>query len=158
MLTTEKILEQLIPFLPAESCELGTPGTGDPWLQVKPDRIHETCSLLKDREEFSFDLLILISGVDWKDRLTVAYHLRSLRHGHTLVLKADLSRANPRIRSTSDVWPAANWHEREAYDMFGILFDEHPEMRRILLPLDWEGYPLRKDYEQPKEYHGVDNE
>ena len=88
----------------------------------------------------------MLAGVDYKDRIEVVYVLYSMTHKHRYTLKCRLPRENPRISTVESVWSVANWHEREAYDMFGIVFEGHSDLRRILCPDDWEGYPLRKDY------------
>jgi len=95
--------------------------------------------------------------VDRLDRFEVVYHLASLSHGHRIVLKAIVPRDDPHIASVAAIYPTANWHERETYDLMGIVFDGHPDLRRILLPDDWEGHPLRKDYVFPESYHGISN-
>jgi NADH-quinone oxidoreductase subunit C len=85
----------------------------------------------------------------------VVYHLASVVHNHKIVLKAICTKENPHVQSVADVWGTANWHEREAFDLIGIVFDGHPDLRRILLPYDWEGHPLRKDYKVPEFYNGM---
>ncbi len=84
-------------------------------------------------------------------------HLFSYAQRATLALRTRLPRAEPRVPSLVSVWPAAGWHEREQYDLLGVIFEEHPDLRRILMPDDWEGHPLRKDYVKPDRYHGIDN-
>jgi NADH-quinone oxidoreductase subunit C len=97
-----------------------------------------------------------LSGVDYaKDVLGVVYHLCSMTKRHKITLKADVPAADPRLPSVVSVWPSAGWHEREAYDMFGILFTGHPDLRRILLPEDYPGHPLRKDFKVPEFYQGM---
>ena len=91
------------------------------------------------------------------ERLESVYHFLSYQHDHEAVIKIKLDRENPRVASVMDLWPAADWHEREAYDLVGIVYEGHQDLRRILLPDDWEGHPLRKDYKQPEEYHGISN-
>ncbi len=126
-----------------------------PYVVVKKESLKEIAEYLKE-EELAFDYLMCLSGVDWKEYLEVVYHLYSFRHRHKIVIKVKLEKENPRIASVSSIWKTANWHEREAYDLFGIIFENHPDLRRILLPEDWEGHPLRKDYVFPKEYKGID--
>jgi NADH-quinone oxidoreductase subunit C len=103
------------------------------------------------------DWLQSLSGVDYvaDDTVCCVYDLWSFDHRHSLAVKVYAPRENPHIPSVTDLWPAADWQEREAFDMFGILFDGHPDLRRILLAEDWEGHPLRKDYQFPREYHGI---
>jgi NADH-quinone oxidoreductase subunit C len=89
--------------------------------------------------------------------IEVVYHLLSYRHRHAFVLKVEAARAAPVIPTVEVVWKAANWHEREVYDLFGVDFPGHPDLRRILLPDDWVGHPLRKDYQEAGGYHGISN-
>jgi NADH-quinone oxidoreductase subunit C len=99
-----------------------------------------------------------LSGVDEiKDGLlSVYYHLESTKLKHKITLKVSTDRNNPEVPSVIEVWKGADWHEREAYDMFGIIFLNHPDLRRILMPYDWDaGFPLRKDYENPEFYQGM---
>jgi NADH/F420H2 dehydrogenase subunit C len=96
----------------------------------------------------SFDYPMCQTGVDWPERkiLTSTYHLYSMQHGHKLVVKCELDREKPSIPTVSDLWAGCDWFERETYDMFGIVFEKHPDLRRIMLTDDWVGFPLRKDY------------
>jgi NADH-quinone oxidoreductase subunit D len=94
-------------------------------------------------------------NVQNKGQIEVVYHLCSYTHGHTLVIKTYLDRDAPNVQSVQDIWPIANWHERETYDLVGVNFEGHPDLRRIMLPEDWVGHPLRKDYQRPSVYHGV---
>jgi NADH-quinone oxidoreductase subunit C len=116
-------------------------------LIVDPARIVDLCRHLKDSEQY-----VRLSGITAVDmlpsepRFEVIYHLHSLERNQRLRLKCRVSGANPEIDSATGVWRAANWYEREVYDMFGITFRNHPNLTRILMPIDWEGYPLRKDY------------
>jgi NADH-quinone oxidoreductase subunit C len=129
----------------------------DPQIAIAPEQVVEIGRFLRDDPEMDFKSLMCLSGVDYGDRLAVAYHLHSMRHRHRICIKVDLPRdlGAARLPSVVSVWPAANWHEREAYDLFGIVFEGHPDLRRILLPDDWAGHPLRKDYEFPREWHGI---
>ena len=127
-----------------------------PYIRLSTDHLIERCEYLKNDPELAFDFLMCLSGVDWKDSLEVVYHLYSFTRNHKLVIKVKVDRDNPKIPSVSSIWRTADWHEREAYDLFGIIFEGHPDLRRILLPEDWEGYPLRKDYVPQKKYKGFD--
>ena len=131
------------------------PQAGDPFITVAAPRVPEVFRLLRDDPDLSFDFLRLLTAVDWGDRFGVVYHLYSYTHHHEVTLHIDLSKEDPRVASSAAVWATADWLEREAYDMMGIVFEGHPSLRRILLPLDWEGHPLRKDYKEPAEYHGI---
>jgi len=126
-----------------------------PWSVVDPSKILEICRFMHDDERLKMDHLELLAGVDFKDRIEVVYVLNSLTHNHRHTLKCRLPRENPTIRTVESVWKVANWHEREAYDMFGIVFEGHSDPRRILCPDDWEGFPLRKDYKFPKSYRDM---
>ncbi len=117
-------------------------------VRVVKDRIVEVCFFLRDTPELEFDFLTDVTAVDWPHRpkrFDVVYHLYSMTRNHRLRLKASVGEGET-IPSVTPVWKGANWLERETYDMFGIVFAGHPDLRRILLPEDWQGYPLRKDY------------
>ncbi len=105
-----------------------------------------------------FDMLSCITGVDngpEANTMEVVYNLYSIPFNLQLMVKVELPRENPETDTVSDIWKTADWHEREAYDLFGIKFNGHPDLRRILLPADWEGHPLRKDYEHEEYYRGI---
>jgi NADH-quinone oxidoreductase subunit C len=142
------------------------------YIEVGAEWIAEVCKFLKEKEGFEFDSLVNLSGVDDSNGLkttdangyliiaggtfSVYYHLESTKIRHKLLLKIAMPRENPVTESVTAVWAHANWHEREAYDMFGIVFNNHPNLIRILMPYDWEaGYPLRKDYKDPEFYKGM---
>ena len=101
------------------------------------------------------DCLSNESGVDYKDRIEVVYHLFSYSKRHTAVLKVKLPRDNPSVETLEGVWKSANWMEREIFDLIGVNFEGHSDMRRILMPEDWIGHPQRKDFVEPAEYHGI---
>jgi len=97
-----------------------------------------------------------LSGLEMLEQYFVVYHLYSMKYGHKITLRCgDLKNNEVIVPSVSSVWPTAEWHEREAYDFFGIRFSDHPDHRRILCPDDWEGYPLRKDYVPPDRWHNI---
>jgi len=111
--------------------------------------IRETCALLRDNPDFPFNYLSDVTCVDWspsEPRFEVIYHLLSIPKKERVRLKVRLEGASPVIESVTSVWPGANYFEREVFDLFGIRFTGHPYLRRLLMPEDWEGYPLRKDY------------
>lgn len=129
----------------------------DPWFQVAPWEIETICEYLRTEPDLAFDYLECITGVDYPDdkRIVVVYHIYSYSAKHRVVLKAYLDREDPAMPTLVNVWSSANWQERECFDLLGVLFEGHPDLRRLLLPDDWEGYPLRKDYEEKEEYHGI---
>ena len=145
MLAPERIEQLLLSQFPEaveESREISEVST----LTVKANEIVYICAFLKEDAELRFDYLMSLSAVDWPDRFDVVYHLYSIAHRHYVTLKVKVDKQKPLVPSVTSVWKAANWQEREVYDMFGIEFDGHPDLRRILLEPDWEGFPLRKDY------------
>jgi len=117
-----------------------------PTLAVPREEIVEVCRWLRDNPEFDMAMLDFVSAVDRVDRFEVVYHLVSLTRHHVLTLKVPVPRDDPRVASVVEVWSGADWHEREAYDLFGLTFDGHPDLRRIMMSDDWKGHPLRKDY------------
>jgi len=147
----------------------------DPWIEVTAAGLREVSAYLRDEADLRFDMLNCITVVDYcepdpakaakagfEPHLEVVYHLWSVPHKVTLVLKVMLPRWKndtpgelPEVPTVADLWPTADWHERETYDLSGVRFVGHPSLRRILCPEDWVGHPLRKDYEMPLEYHGV---
>ncbi len=141
-MTAEEILEQLKGQFGDALTETEVKGV-ELRLTTTADRGRELCRRLR---ELDFEYLNCLSGVDWLTHLEVVYDLSSLRHPNKAHVRLKVNRANPVVPTVSDLWPAANWHERECYDLFGIRFEGHPDHRRILLPEDWVGYPLRKDY------------
>jgi NADH-quinone oxidoreductase subunit C len=122
---------------------------------VDPAAIVEIGTFLRGDERLLMDHLELLGGVDYKDRIEVVYVVNSMKHNHRYTLKCRLPRENPSIHTVESLWAAANWHERETYDMFGVVFEGHSDPRRILCPDDWEGYPLRKDYKFPTSYRDM---
>jgi NADH-quinone oxidoreductase subunit C len=135
--------------------ELQGEGFSPAFVVVAPAAVKEVSRFLKEDPRLSFDVLMCLSGVDYKEKFAVAYHLHSLKNRHVIGVKAFLPRETPSLPTVDDVWPAANFQEREAFDLFGIAFTGSKDLRRILLPEDWEGHPLRKDYKYPDFYHGI---
>ena len=147
----------------------------DPWIEVAAAGLLDVCRYLRDEADLAFDYLNSICVVDYLETdpkkaakageppyLAVVYHLSSIRHKTTCVVKVRLPRWKddlpgqlPEVPSVAALWRAADWQEREAYDLSGVLFVGHQNLRRILCPEDWVGHPLRKDYEMPLEYHGI---
>ena len=134
-----------------------------PRLRIATERIADVCQFLHENEQTYFDLLECLSAVDngpGTGTMEVFYHLYSIPYEHALALRIvfprnDASGNLPEVPTVSHVWRTADWHEREAYDLLGIRFAAHPDLRRILLPADWEGHPLRKDYTEQDRYHGI---
>jgi NADH-quinone oxidoreductase subunit C len=146
-----------------------------PYLAVRPDELVPLCQFLRNDERLFFDLLACITAIDngpsrsagavdspEKATMEVIYNLTSIPYGHDLMLKLTVARQNPadpdglpNVPSLAGVWRTADWHEREAFDLVGIRFVGHPDLRRILLPTDWPGHPLRTDYQEPDQYHGI---
>jgi NADH/F420H2 dehydrogenase subunit C len=117
------------------------------YLAVPADQLVELCRYLRFDPPLSFDFLSFVTSVDWKTHFEVVYYLSSTLHQHKLILKVKLEDRNqPAVPTISTVWSTADWQEREVFDMMGIRFPGHYNLRRILLPDDWEGYPLRKEY------------
>lgn len=147
----------------------------DPWIEVAPEVVAEVCQFLKTDSVLELNYCNSITAIDYFDadpkkqaklgeepHICVVYHLSSITKKHTMVLKTRLPRwaddepgKLPVVPSVAGVWRTADWHEREVYDLSGVHFEGHPDLRRILCPEDWVGYPLRKDYEMPLEYHGI---
>jgi NADH-quinone oxidoreductase subunit C len=123
---------------------------GEITVVVKAEVIVPLMMFLRSEPPFDFNFLSDVSGLDLGEfatpRFAVAYHLYSIKHNHRLRIKVFLDEENPQVETISEVWRSANWMEREIYDMFGIDFINHPDLRRILMPADYEGHPLRKDF------------
>ncbi len=114
---------------------------------VQPAQLHQLMSQLKSNSDTKFDYLFCLSGVDWGTELGVVYHLESTTHRHIVVVKVKTEdRENPIFDTVSDIWLTAEFHEREAFDFFGIKFNNHPNLKRLFLTEEWDGFPLRKDY------------
>ncbi len=122
---------------------------GEKTLIVKPEALVEICRSLRDDPVLKFNFLSDIAAVDHlprEPRFEVSYHLLSIPEGHRLRVKVQLPSQDPRVPSVTSVWSGANWLEREVYDLMGIIFEGHPDLRRIMMPEDWEGHPHRRDY------------
>ena len=134
---------------------LETGGKPDPFAVIDSGAIDEVCRFLRDDPETALDCLSNETGVDYNDRIEVVYHLFSYKYHHGCVLKVKLPRDNAVVVTVESIWNAANWMEREIFDLLGVTFVGHSDMRRILMPEDWPGHPLRKDFVEPQEYHGI---
>ena len=138
-----KIAELFPSAVPDESSE---------WLiiNIAPGDLLAVAEILRNKIELSFDYLFCLTCVDWKTHLTMVYHLESTTYRHQLVVKAQLDRNKPEIETISHIWRTAEFNEREAYEMFGVNFLNHPDLRLLILPDGWEGRnPMRKDFEDP---------
>jgi NADH-quinone oxidoreductase subunit C len=127
-------------------------------LIVPKESLIELAAFLQTHPSCYFDHLACITGIDHgaeANTMEVIYTLYSIPHRHSVNLKVVVDRNNPDVPTVSGIWRGANWHERETFDLLGIRFTGHPDLRRILMPADWEGFPLRKDYEEQAEYHGM---
>ncbi len=145
-MTNEEIKTKLSAAFP----ELAYDETQE-WMQVntEPAQMIPLAELLRNDASLNFDYLFCLTCIDWKTHLTMVYHLSSTQYRHTLVVKSKLDRTNPVIHTVCHIWRTAELHEREVFDLFGVKFTNHPDLRRLLLTDDWNGYPLRKDYEDP---------
>lgn len=132
-----------------------TPKYFEPSFTVSPKVWREAAEYLKFDRELLFDGLMCVTGVDAKDKLVSVYNLYSYIHRHRITVKVEVTREDPRMPSAQPVWMHADWMERESYDLLGIVYEGHRDLRRVLLPEDWVGHPLRKDYQEPTEYRGI---
>lgn len=172
-MNVEEILQKLKEKFPDSEFILENELPVEPILVIDPLEIKIVGEFLRDEETLYFDSLMNLSGVDDNNAtkvndedgneilegrtLSVYYHLHSMKLDHKVALKVSVPIEKPEVESVESVWKTADWHEREAYDMFGIIFLNHPNLKRILMPYDWEdgSYPLRKDFETPEFYNGM---
>jgi NADH-quinone oxidoreductase subunit C len=124
-------------------------------IRVPREVLIESARCLRDHSDLNFDALMCLSGVDKAAELEAVYHLCSMKFHHRVTLRCVVPKDDPVIPSVTSIWPASDWHEREAWDLIGIRFEGHGDFRRILCPDDWEGHALRKDYVMPSQYHGI---
>lgn len=156
-----KLPEEIFKTLRENNEEAGleyqTGDIGEPWILVEASSLKSVMKTLRDDPQLLFDVLMCLSGVHYQkeEELGVTYHINSTSLGHKLAIKVRVPIDNPHVPSVESIWKTANWHEREAWDMVGVIFDEHPNHKRILCPEDWEGHPLRKDYVQQEFYQGI---
>ena len=148
-LLSEAIAQAISERFPDEVIEIRE-FRGQVSVTVRKERVKEILTYLRSTPQFSFNHLQDVTGVDYLGRkalrFEVVYHLFSISHRHSIRIKAEVGQDDPSIDSVVDIWQGANWPERECYDLMGIRFNGHPDLRRVLLPEDWEGHPLRKDY------------
>ena len=145
-MSPEAIKEKITAIQPDAVFEEGTE-----WLtlQTGPEGFRPFMEQMRRDTDVEMDYLFCLTAVDWKTHYTVVYHLTSTKYRHVLVVKVKLDKADPAVDTVSDIWRTAEFHEREAYDLMGISFTGHPDLRRLFLSPDHVGYPLRKDYEDP---------
>lgn len=145
-MTNDALKIKLASLLPGAAFE-----EASEWITLLsgPEGFSDFSKQLKEDQELQFDYLFCLTAVDWKTHFTVVYHFTSTVYRHTMVVKIKLEKNDPAVDSVSALWRTAEFHEREAYDLMGISFTGHPDLRRLFLTPDHEGYPLRKDYEDP---------
>jgi NADH:ubiquinone oxidoreductase subunit C len=144
-MTKEEIKEHLSAVYPSATYD----ESGE-WLNLQIEAADwKTLAKVLRKAPFHFDYLFCLTCIDWKTHLSMVFHLTSTGHRQTIVIKAKLDRNNPQIETVSDIWRTAEFHEREVFDLFGVQFLHHPDLRRLILTDDFEGYPLRKDFEDP---------
>ena len=145
-MTSEELKIKFTELLPSATFEDGE------WLTInmEPKEWPSFAQKLRHNDELKFDFLFCLTCIDWKTHLTMVYHLTSTTFRHNIVLKTKLDRNNPEIETISNIWKTAIFHEREVYEMFGVNFINHPDLRLLILPDGWEGKnPMRKDFEDP---------
>lgn len=144
-MNNDALKEKILKWFP--DAEFPEKPTQFPEVTVKTEQLRGLAEKLRYDDELFFDYMFCLTGVDWVSCLMVVYHLASTKHGHEMVMKVKITdRENPVVDTVCDIWRTAEFHEREVYDLFGIKFRNHPDLRRILLEDEWEGYPMRKDY------------
>jgi NADH-quinone oxidoreductase subunit C len=149
----QRILKEKIPSSMAEVIKKEA---GDVVIGISPSSLHEVCSFLKTAPSYEFNVLQVITGCDYPpEHIEVSYILASFKNNLELILKVRVPRQQALLRSVCDVWKSANYQERECFDMLGVSFQGHPDLRRILCPDDWEGFPLLKDYQAAEKYRGM---
>lgn len=145
-MTNEELKSELVGLHPSLVFE----ETGE-WLNmyVEPTSLISFAEKIRYADQLFFDFLFCLTCVDWKTHLTMVYHFTSTKHRHSIVVKSKLDRANPEIETVCKIWKTAEFHEREVFELFGVKFLHHPDLRNLILPDVWNGFPLRKDYEDP---------
>ena len=155
-MSPQEISEKLKSTFGDAIAEIKTEGVIDPFVKVLSSSMFDISLFLRDDADLRFDYLMCLSGVDYgKGILGVVYNVFSFEKKHKITIKVDVPTEKPEVPSVESVWRTAGWHEREAYDMYGINFPGHPDLRRILLPDDYPGHPLRKDFKVPEFYQGM---
>jgi NADH-quinone oxidoreductase subunit C len=145
-MTNEMLESEILTALPIAQV---VPGNEWLTLQIPAKDLRALAVLVRHRQDLFFDYLFCVTAIDYKTKMTMVYHLTSTHHRHTLVLRCDLDATTPEIETVSDIWRTAEFHEREAFDLLGVHFTKHPDLRRLFMPDDYTGFPLRKDFEDP---------
>ena len=146
-MTIEELKTKITELLPATTFE-----EGGEWLNINIESAEwlSFAKQLRNNEQLYFDYLFCLTCIDWKTHLTMVYHLSSTKYRHNIIVKSKLDRNNPEIETYCIIWRTAEFHEREVYEMFGVNFLNHPDLRLLILPDGWEGKnPMRKDFEDP---------
>lgn len=145
-MTNDELKIKIAELIPSATFE-----EGGEWIHVvvAPAEWKSVAQQLRSTAGLDFDYLFCVTCVDWKTHLTMVYHLSSTIHRHAIVVKSKLDRANPEIETVCDIWRTAEFHEREQFELFGVKFLHHPDLRKLILTDDFEGFPLRKDFEDP---------
>ncbi len=158
----QTVFDILQKHFPTDNCIQYYTEAQQVYIIVVKEKLIEVLYFLQKDERLYFDYLNCLSAIDFGEKaaqMEVVYHLTSIPYQYFLTVKCVLPRPAlpelPKIPSVSHIWKTAEWHEREAYDLLGIEFEGHPDLRRILMPEDWEGYPLRKDYQPAESYHNI---
>jgi NADH-quinone oxidoreductase subunit C len=156
LMTPEEIHNQLTELGSAEIAWQAE-SAGDPFATVDSDNWRACCQIARDNDSLAFDFLRSLTGTDrpTDKQVEVVAHLFSYKHRHAFVLKTRVPRDQGVLDSIADIWPAADWMEREIFDMLGVRFQGHPDLRRLLLPEDWVGHPMLKDYQEQDSYQGI---
>lgn len=152
--TILKIVNEASVHGEAETDELASPKA----IRINAGDLLAVCHALYKNPEVYFDMLSCVTGIDngpQTGTMEIAYNLYSIPFDLHLMLKITIPRDDAKVESVSGIWRTADWHEREIFDMFGVHFNNHPDLRRILMPADWEGHPLRKDYKQQAYYRNI---
>ena len=156
-MTPEEIYRHTLEKIPAETLGELAADAAQPWVTVAPEQLIEVLTVLRDDPALDFDCLDCLTATDFLDdgQIEMVYHLWSYTHEHLFVVKVRVGRDDPAVPSVSELWPAAEWYEREEYDMFGVRFTGHPNLTRLFLPDEWEGYPMRLDWKEKETALGI---
>jgi NADH-quinone oxidoreductase subunit C len=156
-MTPEEIYRHALEKIPAETLGELAADAAQPGVKVAADKLIEVLTVLRDDPALDFDCLDCLTAIDLLDdgQIEVVYHLWSYTHQHLFVVKSRIDRDQPEIPSVAALWPAADWYEREQYDMFGVRFAGHPNLTRLFLPDEWEGHPMRLDWKEAETCLGI---